>query len=163
MSLRWKIPSPGEKVPRRGGCGMRAENLYTGAGDRLVPRLDDNVIARSAAAWRSPAEKFDLHPHPCRMRLRIKGLSHGLKIARRLSIFAPVCHWCRPFESLPPGGRKNKREAYASLLFFGTAVLFISKPHSASAKVVSTSSSVMVFAPSLWLYVITSSGGDCTQ
>ena len=39
--------------------------------------------------------------HPYRVHLDVHGLSHGLKIARQLSIFTPVCDWCRPFKSVP--------------------------------------------------------------
>ena len=55
--------------------------------------------------------KCRLHPHPYRMHLKPAGLSHGLKIARQLSIFTPVCGLVRPFESLPCGAR-NKQEGY---------------------------------------------------
>ena len=43
------------------------------------------------------------------------GLSHGLKIAQRFAIFAPVCTLVPPFRV--PSWRKNNREAFASLLF----------------------------------------------
>ena len=37
------------------------------------------------------------HPQPYWLRLRFHGISHGLKIARPLSIFAPVCALVPPF------------------------------------------------------------------
>jgi len=48
--------------------------------------------------------QFKLHPHPYRMRLQFEGLSHGLKIARPLSIFTPVCALVPPFR-VPPARR----------------------------------------------------------
>ena len=35
------------------------------------------------------------------------GLSHGLKIARQLSIFAPVCALVPPFQVLVPAKKSN--------------------------------------------------------
>ena len=42
---------------------------------------------------------FDLHPHPYRMRLQIKGLSHGLKKCPRTLFY--LASLGRPFESRP--------------------------------------------------------------
>ena len=53
------------------------------------------------------------------LRSQNDGLSHGLKIARQLAIFAPVCApWCRPFESLPPGGRNKREDTQTGILSF---------------------------------------------
>ena len=63
---------------------------------------------------------FDFCPHPYWMRPKIKGLSHGLKIARSLSIFAPVCGLVPPFRVHPSGVPIKKEEAKASSFFIGT-------------------------------------------
>ena len=43
---------------------------------------------------------MDIRPHPYRVRSDIHGLSHGLKIAQRFAIFAPVCGLVPPFQVL---------------------------------------------------------------
>ena len=45
--------------------------------------------------------KFSFHLHPYRMRPKTEGLSHGLKIARQLSIFTPVCGLVPSFRDRP--------------------------------------------------------------
>jgi len=42
--------------------------------------------------------KMDIRPHPYWVRSDVHGLSHGLKIARQLSIFTPVCALVPPFQ-----------------------------------------------------------------
>jgi len=44
--------------------------------------------------------------HPYRMHSAVHGLSHGLKIARPLSIFTPVCAPVPPFQ-VPPGPKEK--------------------------------------------------------
>ena len=44
------------------------------------------------------------------------GLSHGLKIARQLSIFAPVCALVPPFQVLVPAKKSNT----ILIVFIGT-------------------------------------------
>ena len=63
--------------------------------------------------------QFISHPHPYRMRLEYKGLSHGLKITRQLSIFEPVCALVPPFR-VPPARRAKQIRGipgWVSLLF----------------------------------------------
>ena len=51
-------------------------------------------------------ESFVSLHSPYGLRSETKGLSHGLKIARQLSIFTPVCGLVSPFQ-VPPGHKKT--------------------------------------------------------
>ena len=50
----------------------------------------------------------------------VNGLSHGLKIARQLSIFAPVCGLVPPFQVLVP--LPEKAECKCTRLFLAGAL-----------------------------------------
>ncbi len=62
--------------------------------------------------------KIEESQHPLQDASFSYGLSHGLKIARQLSIFAPVCALVSPFRV--PLVAKNKREQKLSLIFWYT-------------------------------------------
>jgi len=65
---------------------------------------------------------MDSRPHPYRVRSAVHGLSHGLKIARQLSIFAPVCALVPPFQVLVP--LPEKAECFRTRLFLDRARTF---------------------------------------
>ena len=56
----------------------------------------------------------DFHPHPYRMRLKIRGLSHGLKSVHR-TLFAPVCGLVPPFR-VQPVYQKEKHPQWAGVV-----------------------------------------------
>ena len=89
----------------------------------LLPVEADKCSARSSPRRRRSFETFcknkiEESQHPYGMPSFFYGLSHGLKIARPLSIFTPVCALVPPFRV--PFFRCTKKEEAFSLLFFGT-------------------------------------------
>jgi len=64
----------------------------------LLWRLSTDKKRDSLAAVSLVREGFISFHSPFGLRSETKGLSHGLKIARQLSIFAPVCGLVPPFQ-----------------------------------------------------------------
>ena len=57
-----------------------------------------------------------IRPHPYRVRSDTHGLSHGLKIARPLSIFTPVCGLVSPYQVLRHTSEKSDSECCRTFL-----------------------------------------------
>ena len=76
-------------------------------------------IKKQIPEWVSAVQliNFDFRPHRHWMHPKSKGLSHGLKIARQLSIFAPVYGLVPPFR-VP--WRIKKPDTQMGIWFFGT-------------------------------------------
>ncbi|MBE6982023.1 MAG: hypothetical protein E7437_06885 [Ruminococcaceae bacterium] len=88
---------------------------------RGFSRFGDDGLAKKETAFRLLATSivltlYEFQSTPARgVRPEIHGLSHGLKIARQLSIFTPVCALVPPFQV--PLGIKNTDTQKVCLYF----------------------------------------------
>ena len=91
-------------------CTVRRKGLvaicYANCNVCLIPNSSENKIEESQ--------------HPLRDASFFYGLSHGLKIARQLSIFTPVCALVPPFRARFFHRTNKKERAKGSLFFIGT-------------------------------------------
>ena len=111
--------------PRRGRCQHRPAHRAPRRGDSRIARFRTpssfpcHCEPVRALAWQSvlpppvgrcTPEEDSRQPTFLRNGSACYGLSHGLKIARQLSIFAPVCGLVPPFRV--PSGAKKIREGF---------------------------------------------------